>query len=528
MTARTAPIAVAIPDRARALSGIQAAALLSATVAGLVYLRTMLPGVSVGDWGEMQFVPARLDVPHPTGYPLYALLGKLFSLIPVGSFAWRAGLLSVVAASAAVGVAVLIAGRLGVRPLIAGAAGVTLAATGTLWQEATFPEMNGLHLLLVGLVVHRALVWRAERRDRDLLLGALLAGLALSNHLLAITAVPIVILFVLVDARERLFRRPPLIVQAALLFAAGLLPYLFIPLRALAGPPEIYASLATWQGFASLVSGETFRGQMHFLSGESMATAWRAVPDVVAHLQARSHGLFLVAGAIGVVFTLRRDRWLGLLLLALAALNIYFYVNYIGDLHHYLLLTWLILALGLALLVELLARWLETRTSGRSRGAEILLVLLPLAIVGQQWSIQDQSQNQTGEQLAAQIFAALPPNAVVLTYWDTLTTLSYKHCMEGVRPDVSLRAYDTAARVTCDPPPGPLEDEVRRGRPAFALFAVASQLEPLLKTFILVPGPMFDLPYGQRYLDYQGMLYRLELKTEPDTAGPADTAGSVP
>ena len=52
--------------------------------------------------------------------------------------------------------------------------------------------------------------------------------------------------------------------------------------------------------------------------------------------------------------------------------------------------------------------------------------------------------------MTEQIFAALPQDAVLITYWDALTPLSYKHCMEGVRPDVSLRAYDEAALVTCD------------------------------------------------------------------------------
>src|SRR5258705_12504805 len=64
----------------------------------LVYVRTLLPGVSFGDWAEAEMVPARLGILHPTGYPLYSLLGTLFSVIPVGSLAYRATLLSAVAA----------------------------------------------------------------------------------------------------------------------------------------------------------------------------------------------------------------------------------------------------------------------------------------------------------------------------------------------------------------------------------------------------------------------------------------------
>ena len=45
-------------------------------VAAVVYVRTLLPGVSFGDWAEAQMVPARLGIIHPTGYPLYTLLGS--------------------------------------------------------------------------------------------------------------------------------------------------------------------------------------------------------------------------------------------------------------------------------------------------------------------------------------------------------------------------------------------------------------------------------------------------------------------
>ena len=152
--------------------------------------------------------------------------------------AWRANVFSAVAAAAAAGVAVLIMVRLHVRPVIAAGAALCLAFTGTLWEEATFSEMNGLHLLLVALLLHRALVWRDERRDRDLLIGALLGGLCVSNHGLAITVVPLVVVFVLVDARREIAEYPWILVQAAGAFVIGLLPYLYIPFRASLGSPR--------------------------------------------------------------------------------------------------------------------------------------------------------------------------------------------------------------------------------------------------------------------------------------------------
>jgi hypothetical protein len=124
------------------------------------------------------------------------------------------------------------------------------------------------------------------------------------------------------------------------------------------------------------------------------------------------------------------------------------------------------------------------------------------------WSTYDQSGNRDGETFAAAVFEALPRDAVLLTYWDALTTLGYEHCVQGVRPDVAFRALDTTARVVCDPVTGSLE-EVARTRPVYALFPLEQELKPVKEAFDLVAGPRLPVPYGKRGLDHQATLYRL-------------------
>ncbi|HEY4228022.1 MAG TPA: DUF2723 domain-containing protein [Candidatus Limnocylindrales bacterium] len=501
-------------DRLRArVSPASLAAVASFAVAAAVYIRTLLPGVSFGDWAESELLLSRLGILHPTGYPLYSLVGKAFSLVPVASAAWRANALSASAAAATVGVAVLIAVRLGVRPAVAMAAALALAFTGTVWEEATFSEMNTLHLLLVALLLHRALVWRDERRTRDLLIGALLAGLCVSNHALAISVVPIVILFVLIDARREILGHPIVLVQSVGAFAVGLLPYLYLPLRALAGPADVYGPYLTWKGFFDLVSGAMFRRDMHFLSADSAQAAWNALPHVLDQLVALSDVVFVAAGIVGLVVLLVGDRWFGTLLALLAAVNVYIYANYLGDLPHYLLTTWLILAIGVAIGAEALVRAAMVWFGDRAAVTQAIVFLLPIALLVANWPAHDQSANRDGERFAAEVFAQLPPNAVLITYWDALTTLSYEHCNEGVRPDVSLRAYDSYALVTCDKVEDPVTS-ASEGRPVYALqvqdegLAAITGLDP-------VPVSTIKVPWGERYPSLDRTLYQLVL---PGTA----------
>ncbi len=52
-------------------------ALLAATTLA-VYLRTLAYDVLPGDAGEFQFAAWRLGLTHPTGYPLYMIVGGLW------------------------------------------------------------------------------------------------------------------------------------------------------------------------------------------------------------------------------------------------------------------------------------------------------------------------------------------------------------------------------------------------------------------------------------------------------------------
>src|SRR6266581_830915 len=97
---------------ARSVGPVGIAAIGVFGVALIIYVRTLLPGPSFGDWAEMQFIPAQLGIPHPTGYPLYVLIGWAFSLLPIGSLAIRAELMSAASAAASAGACVLIAMRL--------------------------------------------------------------------------------------------------------------------------------------------------------------------------------------------------------------------------------------------------------------------------------------------------------------------------------------------------------------------------------------------------------------------------------
>ena len=69
-----------------------------------VYAFGACPTIYVGDSGELVTAVALLGIPHPTGYPLYVLLGKAWTMIfPFGSVAWRMSIFSAACGALACG-----------------------------------------------------------------------------------------------------------------------------------------------------------------------------------------------------------------------------------------------------------------------------------------------------------------------------------------------------------------------------------------------------------------------------------------
>ena len=79
----------------------------------LVYLETASPNVAFWDCGEFVTTSYVLGVPHPPGAPLYTILGRVFTLLPIArEIAFRVNLISVLAASFSVLLIYLVVVRL--------------------------------------------------------------------------------------------------------------------------------------------------------------------------------------------------------------------------------------------------------------------------------------------------------------------------------------------------------------------------------------------------------------------------------
>jgi hypothetical protein len=323
------------------LDTITAAGIILA--AFLLYSRTLLPGLGSRDTAEFQWVVPTLGLAHPTGYPLYTLLGWLWNQLPLGGTpAWRMNLYSAAAAALCVGVLYHVARAIGQRPPVAAAAALALATSQAFWSQATIAEVYALAALIQALLLLALLRWRSGRnpdagRGWPLWPSGLLLGLGLAHHRTIVLMLPGVVLFILLShrssrrehGRPRMEDRPyhasttilhprssirresvvSLKAGGATLAAmlVGCLLYLYVPLRA-------PAWMRDWGQVWGHISGAQLTG-MFFDPARLRAEALARLLDL-----ARRYiwPQFLAPGAalilLGVARMWRRDRALAALL----------------------------------------------------------------------------------------------------------------------------------------------------------------------------------------------------------------------
>src|SRR5262245_23665890 len=202
----------------------------------VLYARGACPTIYVGDSGELVAATATLGIPHPTGYPLYVLLGKLWTvLVPLGSIAYRMSLFSAACAALACGLLYRCARVDGLSPIAALFAALLLAFAPSYWGEANVQRVYALNAVFVVLATSAALAWRREGHDRNLVSACFWCALGATNHtFMGIYAV--VLGAYAVMTTPALLRRGRTWLRIAAATLVGLLPYAYLPIRSRMNP----------------------------------------------------------------------------------------------------------------------------------------------------------------------------------------------------------------------------------------------------------------------------------------------------
>ncbi len=442
--------------------------LLVAALTFAVYAAGACSTIYVGDSGELVTAAATLGIPHPSGYPLYVLLGKLWiTSMPMASAAHAMSLFSAAFAGLACGLLYLAVRRQGLPLPPALFAALTLAFSPSFWSQANVQRVYSLNAFFVVAVCACALEWHRsagvppEAGQRNvppeagqrkavgwMALAAFAAGLGAANHTVMGVVGLAVGLFAVIS-EPRFLLRPRHLAACIGAGVAGLLPYAYLPLRSRQDPRLDWGDPETLDGFLDvvlrrdfwhrawaespgdylLIAGDYLRGLGEELlwAGAVLALAaavwgWKRSPGG-GQTKQRPEGR--PTGRLPVL--------LPLLVMAanLWAVGIHGSRSDIFIWHRYYIPSYVMAALlaawGLQLAFE---RW----------GRRALIALaLPAALLVLGWARFDRSDFRVADDFSRQLLSTLPPGAHLAASDDNiLFVLIYLHLVEGLRPDVDL------------------------------------------------------------------------------------------
>lgn len=279
---------------------------IAALAAFCVYLMTLAPTVWFIDSGELAAVATTLGIAHPTGYPLFTIIGHLFSMLPIGtSEIYRLNLMSsffcalgifmffvlmryVLSRSEDQGVtksvdknkkttkspAATVKAKINSLPDViiysaAGFSSLVLAFSKTYWGAANSVEVYPIHVFFIVslMLVFLKAIFATNRNQAEgtfvsqnkyYLIFAFLLGLSFTNHLTTILLAPACLtLFFYTNLydKPRLYR---LLGFMAICFVVGFSVYLYLPLRANMNPTFNWGNPFNFERFYWHITGKQF------------------------------------------------------------------------------------------------------------------------------------------------------------------------------------------------------------------------------------------------------------------------------
>jgi tetratricopeptide (TPR) repeat protein len=389
--------------------------------------------IYVGDSGELVAAVHVLGIPHPSGYPLYVLLGKLWTLlVPIGSIAFRMSLFSALCGAVAAGVIHYLCRKAALHPIAAATAALAFAFAPSVWGEANVQRVYTLNALFVAGATAAAFEWHRSRKPRALAFVFFLCGLGATNHtIMGVYAIALGLFAVICE--PGLLRRPRQIAACAGACLAGLLPYAYLPIRSRMNPPLDWGNPETWSSFVAVVTRRDFWNRK-WLEGPA-----DLVPiglDYLRSLGAELYWIGALMALVGLVVGFRKRQPVLLLLLVMAG-NLAAMASHgsRSDLfvwHRYYIPSYLMATILLAIGVDAVFARLP-------KAALLAPLLLPVVALALGWREFDRSRYRIAEDYSRTLLATLPPGAPLAASDDNiLFVLIYLRMVEGVRPDVDL------------------------------------------------------------------------------------------
>lgn len=384
------------------------------------------------DVGEMSVLLKTLSVAHPPGYPLYTLLGKLATLIPLGNVAYRTNIFSALCGAAAVAAFFILMKKITDRTS-AVASSLFLGFSISLWELSSVSEMYSLGALWLCLI----LICCLDPRYRNLFPFLYALGLGARMDLLLL--LPIFILWFWIQPIRPDYR------WGAVFFILGLTVFLYLPIRSRGNPIIDWGNPDTLGAMFASMRRKSYSGTLDLLS-LSYKPGENFLANIILygrHLVSSFGWVGLCMGILGLyksVTNKNRPLMLVGVLLVLAGPVFLFLANMPPNPHAVAIIEASYLLPDILFVLFVGAGFLMLGQFIRPKPA---LFFLALGLVGlnavNSWDRCSKRENFYVRDYVDNVMKSLPPHSVAVFHKDVqLFSMWYAQLVDQRRADVSI------------------------------------------------------------------------------------------
>ncbi|MBN1634714.1 MAG: DUF2723 domain-containing protein [Ignavibacteria bacterium] len=445
-------------------------ALAAFVISFIVYILTLAPGVFFVDSGELAVACIKLGIAHPTGYPLFTLIGRIFSLIPSSEPIYILNFASALFSSVAVFIffylisyILYLTERLNkigsdkkkkfpavpenINYAISFSASLILAFSFTFWNTANSIEVYNLHkvfLVLLLLVFLKSLYSDLQKKNETAdsgkywILFAFLTGLSFTNHLstLYLGFGIMVLYFVKYGFNKESFKR---LLFLIIPFILGISAYIYLFLRS-ENAPISWGYPHNWENFVRHISGKQFMVWMNPFSIDDVKIK-QFNHFIEIYPRELSIPVLLII-IIGLIELYRKSTKFFIFTLLIFFTTLWIACSYdIYDIDSYFLAAFIISVLwagiGLQLVYKLISKS-DIQENLKKYVSYFILFVAPLFLLVSNYKSNDESKNKYVSDYTFNVFNSARPNSIIMsTQWDFWVSASwYYQYVKGIRPDV--------------------------------------------------------------------------------------------
>lgn len=408
----------------------------------ILYLSTTCPTVYVGDSGELTAAAYSLGIPHPSGYPLFALIGKLFCLIPFGSIAFRVNLMSVALSSITIFLVFSIIHRLtsSILPSLCGA--LILAFSQLFWLQTVSAEVYPLHTLFVALIIRLLIYWDDNKNLSTISIFSFVVGLSFLNHLQTVMMAPAVF-FLLIYSDRKGVLNPKTLLTISILFLFALTAYIYLPIRTHVGAAIHWGNPDTFENFWNVVSGANHRS--HYIFGQSLPYYLLRSKDAFVMVY-KQFGIIILIALWGLI-KIKEYRWI--LFYAAIIFSDFFYTIFLNtvfiEITAFNLPTLISLSILSGIGINDILNKLKTMDGrGQIRIYSFISTfcyIVPAILFISNYDVCDQSRNYVGYEHPINAFRTINYGGTLFVDGDNnIFPITYSRFVERMREDVII--YD--------------------------------------------------------------------------------------